>query len=55
MMDAPGDAKHRTKMRTDGYADGIAGKPRATKDAEYLRSYRRGVEARDRLDETERR
>lgn len=46
---AAGAAKVRRRMRGDGYADGLAGRPAKYADAEYQASYRRGRERRAEL------
>lgn len=39
-------AKRGQKLRTDGYRDGLNGRPAARRDAVYQQAWRRGREAR---------
>jgi copper oxidase (laccase) domain-containing protein len=41
-------AGRRSRLRERGYADGLAGREKASTDPEYLTSYRRGRERRER-------
>jgi hypothetical protein len=41
------DGKRRLAMRNRGFFDGRAGRPAASPDADYQRSWRRGLEARN--------
>jgi hypothetical protein len=41
--------RHGTRMRVEGYNDGLLGRARRHRDGQYLTSYRRGVEARERM------
>jgi len=41
------ESLRRSRLRAEGYADGQAGRPKASTEAEYLTSYRRGREAKE--------
>lgn len=44
-----GESTHkRTRLRENGFRDGREGRPKASTEPEYLTSYRRGREARER-------
>lgn len=38
------EALRRSRLRESGFHDGMAGRPKASDDPEYLTSYRRGRE-----------
>jgi hypothetical protein len=42
------ESQRRARMRERGYSDGLQGKAKASTEQEYLTSYRRGRERRER-------
>jgi copper oxidase (laccase) domain-containing protein len=44
------EAARRARLRERGFSDGYAGRPKTSDDKEYLTSYRRGRERKERTD-----
>ena len=42
------EGQRRNRLREDGYRDGYEGRERQSREPEYLTSYRRGREAKER-------